>query len=61
MEAIVTGKVQHILVSPGTIINNQMAREMVLSPVYQYYLAAVAIDEAHCISNWLVAFTCIIN
>ena len=36
-------------------------REKCSSPVYQRYLAAVVIDEAHCISNCLVPYTCIIN
>ena len=55
MHAIVSGQVQCILASPETILNNQMAQDMLQSPIYQRYLAAVVIDEAHCISHWLVA------
>ena len=55
MHAIVSGQVQCILASPETILNNQMARDVLQSPIYQRYLAAVVIDEAHCISHWLVA------
>ena len=36
-------------------------QEKCSSPVYQRYLAAVVIDEADCISNCLVPYTCVIN
>ena len=55
VQAIVSGQVQCILASPETILKNQLVRDMLLSPLYQEYLAAIIIDEAHCISHWLVA------
>ena len=55
VHAMVSGHVQIFLASPETVINSQMARDMLLSPTYQHYLAAVVINEAHCISHWLVA------
>ena len=55
IHAFVSGQVQCILASPQAILNNQMARDMLQSPIYQRYLAAVVIDEAHFIAHWLIA------
>ena len=41
MHMILSGQVQCILASPNAILNNQMAQDMLLSPICQCYLAAV--------------------
>lgn len=54
IESIFAGRIQCVLTGPETILNNRQARDMILSRPYQEKLAAVIVDEAHCISHWLV-------
>ena len=48
------GKCQIMLISPESTISKQYWREMLRAHVYQQNLVAIVIDEAHCVSKWLV-------
>lgn len=48
------GEYQLVFISPESIISNLYWREMLRTPVYQENLVAFAVDEAHCVSKWLV-------
>ena len=52
MRNVEEGKVQLLYVSPECILRNPRWREMLLSTVYQCKLAAIVVDEAHCIPQW---------
>ena len=52
MEGVKKGKTQLLFISPESLLRNPQWREMLLSPVYQRNLVALAIDEAHCITQW---------
>ena len=54
VEEICEGKFQLVLMSPESILMDLMWRDMLQSPVYQDNLVAVAMDEAHCVKEWLV-------
>lgn len=45
-------KVQLVYITPESIIENRIFREMLLSPPYQENLVALAVDEAHCVKSW---------
>ena len=47
-----SGKLQCILTTPETLLNNQVVRSMLMSKVYKDSLVAIIVDEAHCISKW---------
>ena len=49
---VLEGKVQLVHITPESIIENRMFREMLLSPTYQENLVALAVDEAHCVKSW---------
>jgi len=49
---VLAGKVQLVYVTPESILDNRIFREMLLSPPYQENLVAVAVDEAHCVKSW---------
>lgn len=49
MRNVEEGKVQLLYVSPECI---PRWREMLSSTVYQSKLAAIVVDEAHCIAQW---------
>ena len=49
---ITKGEVQLVFVSPESIINNALYRNMLLSCPYREKLVASAIDEAHCVKTW---------
>ena len=44
---VLAGKVQLVYVTPESILDNRIFREMLLSPPYQENLVAIAVDEAH--------------
>jgi len=48
------GEYQLVFISPESIISNLYWREMLRTPVYRENLVAFAVDEAHCVSKWLV-------
>ena len=52
MRNVEEGEVQLLYVSPECILRNPRWREMLLSAVYQRKLAAIVVDEAHCIPQW---------
>ena len=54
VEEICEGKFQLVLMSPESILTDLMWRDMLQSPIYQDNLVAVAMDEAHCVKEWLV-------
>ena len=54
VEEICEGKFQLVLMSTESILTDLMLRNMLQSPVYQDNLVAVAVDEAHCVKQWLV-------
>ena len=43
---------QLVLITPESAINNPLYRSMFLSTKYQEKLAALVIDEAHCVKTW---------
>lgn len=49
---VVNGKVQLVLISPESLLNNCMYRNMLLNQHYKDKLVALVIDEAHCIKLW---------
>lgn len=49
---VLNGKVQLIFITPESIIENSMFRNMLLSKVFQEKLIALVVDEAHCIKLW---------
>ena len=53
IEAVVSGRVQCVFASPETLLGNPQTRAMLMSKVYEENLAAVVVDEAHCVSKWL--------
>lgn len=61
MRNVEEGNVQLLYVSPESILRNPRWREMLLSPVYQRKLAAIVVDEAHCILQWSVSPFFVIN
>ena len=46
------GRVQLLYITPESIILNRLYRNMLLSPLYKEKLAALVIDEAHCVKFW---------
>ena len=48
------GKYEVIFMGPESLLRDWKVRDMLLSPVFQENLVAVAIDEAHCVKKWLV-------
>ena len=50
--AVTAGKIQCVLATPETLLNNSLVREMLLSQPYQENLTTIVVDEAHCISKW---------
>ena len=49
---IFKGKYQLVLISPELLMTNLYWREMMRTDVYQKYLVAFVVDEAHCIIKW---------
>ena len=54
VDEICEGNFQLVLMSPESILTDLMWRDMLQSPIYQDNLVAVAVDEAHCVEQWLV-------
>ena len=49
---VLEGKVQLVYITPESIIENKIFREMLLSSPYQENLVALAVDESHCVKSW---------
>lgn len=49
---IVNGEMNIVYSSPEAMLANDRWREMICSEVYQQNVVAVAVDEAHCITQW---------
>ena len=52
IKEVLEGRVQLLYITPESIILNRLYRNMLLSPVYKEKLAALVIDEAHCVKFW---------
>jgi superfamily II DNA helicase RecQ len=46
------GIYSHIYVSPESMLSVQRWRRMLQSPHFKNHCVVVAVDEAHCISQW---------
>ena len=51
---IISGRCQLVYFSPEELLLVDQWRTMLLNSVYQSNLVAFVVDEAHCITNWLV-------
>ena len=49
IKEVLEGRVQLLYITPESIILNRLYRNMLLSPVYKEKLAALVVDEAHCV------------
>ena len=50
--AVLNGEIQLVYISPESLLNNKRFRLMLLKDVFQEKLAALVVDEAHCIQMW---------
>ena len=53
------GKYQLVFVSPEALLTDLNWRDMLMNPVYQENLVAFVVDEAHCVTKWLVTSQCL--
>ena len=51
-EKVRRGEVQLVYITPESIIDTSIYRDMLLSPPYQDKLVALVVDEAHCVKTW---------
>jgi len=51
---IIAGRIQLLFISPESILNNRLFIGMLVLDQYKDNLAAVAVDEAHCVKTWYV-------
>ena len=49
---VLNGEMQLVFISPESLINNTLYRNMLLSHKYKERLVALAVDEAHCVKTW---------
>ena len=49
---ICSGTFQLVYLSPESLLTNDTWRDMLQTPTYQQHLAALVIDEAHCVKQW---------
>ena len=54
-EKVIRGEVQIVFVGPELLLLNAKWRQMLRTPVYKSNLVAFVVDEAHCITKWLVS------
>ena len=52
VKRVLNGSVQLVFISPESLINNQLYRNMLLSSRYKQRMVALAVDEAHCVKTW---------
>ena len=52
VQDIVDGKFTIVYASPECLLASQLWRKMLVSKIYKNRLIAIAVDEAHCISQW---------
>lgn len=52
LEQIELGNFQYVFTSPEKMLSSERWRQLLASKEYQDNLVAVAIDEAHCITQW---------
>ena len=52
VKRVLNGNVQLVFISPESLINNQLYRNMLLSSRYKQRMVALAVDEAHCVKTW---------
>ena len=53
-QRVIERKYQYVYISPESLTENQRYRNMLLSSVYKTRLVALAGDEAHTVTSWLV-------
>jgi superfamily II DNA helicase RecQ len=51
------GKFSLIFMSPEALLTDTKSRDMLQNPVYQENLVSFVVDEAHCVTKWLVYCT----
>lgn len=49
---VVKGEVQLVYITPESLIENTLYRNMLLSQSYTEKLVALVVDEAHCVKLW---------
>ena len=49
---VCAGEYQLLFMSPETLLRDKGWRDILLSPIYQENVVALAIDEAHCVKKW---------
>ena len=54
VKRVLNGSVQLVFISPESLINNQLYRNMLLSSRYKQRMVALGVDEAHCVKTWSV-------
>ena len=52
IKRVLRGDVQLVYITPESIIENPVFRNMLMTPCYQEKLIALIVDEAHCIQLW---------
>ena len=52
LDRVLKGEVQLVYISPEKNIDNYKYHDMLLTPAYMAKLAAVIVDEAHCVKTW---------
>ena len=53
-QGVIEGKYQYVYISPESLMENHRYRNMLLSSIYKTCLVALAVDEAHTVTSWLV-------
>ena len=54
--SVLAGEFQLVYTSPESLLCVLHWREMFRTKVYEKNLIAIAVDEAHCVEQWLVTF-----
>ena len=52
IQNVIEGKVPLVFITPENIVENPKYRKMLQSPVYKSNIAALVVDEAHCVKTW---------
>ena len=48
---VLNGDAQLVFISPESLINNELYRNMLLTSQYKERMVALAVDEAHCVKT----------
>ena len=52
IQNVIEGKVPLVFITPENIVENPKYLKMLQSPVYKSNIAALVVDEAHCVKTW---------